>query len=96
MFEQHARRRELHVRSRREVNRHHLVAAAGERVGQYLQRDVAIELVSRARYTSPMPPAPSGATISDGPILDPEGSDISYFTGTRCLSSSNQFTTTCI
>ncbi len=28
--------------------------------------------VSRARYTSPMPPAPSGATISYGPTLVPE------------------------
>src|SRR6266850_7113400 len=29
-------------------------------------------LVSRARYTSPMPPAPSGATISYGPSFVPE------------------------
>src|SRR5688572_30026305 len=28
--------------------------------------------VSVARYTSPMPPAPSGATISYGPILVPD------------------------
>src|SRR5947209_16571332 len=28
--------------------------------------------VSRARYTSPMPPAPRGATISYGPSLPPE------------------------
>lgn len=27
---------------------------------------------SRARYTSPMPPAPSGETISYGPTLVPE------------------------
>src|SRR5882724_10123043 len=29
-------------------------------------------LVSRARYTSPIPPAPSGATISYGPSFVPE------------------------
>src|SRR5439155_5519631 len=30
--------------------------------------------VSRARYTSPIPPAPSGETISYGPSLAPRGS----------------------
>jgi hypothetical protein len=32
--------------------------------------------VSRARYTSPMPPAPSGETISYGPSLVPEARGI--------------------
>ena len=32
--------------------------------------------VSRARYTSPIPPAPSGPTISYGPSFDPEVSVI--------------------
>jgi hypothetical protein len=32
--------------------------------------------VSRARYTSPMPPAPRGATTSYGPNLWPEGNPI--------------------
>src|SRR3954454_2583744 len=32
--------------------------------------------VSRARYTSPMPPAPSGATISYGPSFVPDVSGI--------------------
>jgi hypothetical protein len=36
----------------------------GEDVRQNLDRDVALRRVSRARYTSPMPPAPSGATSS--------------------------------
>src|SRR6516164_8548816 len=33
-------------------------------------------LVSRARYTSPIPPAPIGATISYGPSLSPTESGI--------------------
>ena len=37
----------------------------GQRVGQHLDRDGSRpSRVSRARYTSPMPPAPNGATIS--------------------------------
>ena len=33
--------------------------------------------VSRARYTSPIPPAPRGATISEGPSLLPGARGIS-------------------
>ncbi len=36
----------------------------GERLGQHLERNVPIQSVSRARYTSPMPPAPIRPTIS--------------------------------
>ena len=41
------------------------VGVVRERVGQDLDRDVAIQLACRvARYTSPMPPSPIGAVIS--------------------------------
>ena len=43
------------------------VGIVRERLGQHLDRDVAIELVSRARYTSPMPPAPSGTPMVYAP-----------------------------
>ena len=43
------------------------VRVAVNGVPQDLDRNVSISLVSRARYTSPMPPAPIGATISYGP-----------------------------
>jgi len=39
-------------------------------------RSVPFSLVSRARYTSPMPPAPTGEAISYGPSLVPEVSAI--------------------
>ena len=40
------------------------IGIGDERLGQDFDRDVTIELVSRARYTSPIPPAPIGARIS--------------------------------
>ena len=40
------------------------IGVRGDVGGQHLDRDVAAEARSRARYTSPIPPAPSGATIS--------------------------------
>ena len=40
------------------------VGIEGEELRKDLQADVACSVPSRARYTSPMPPAPSGATIS--------------------------------
>ena len=42
-----------------------------ERFRQDLDRDGALQVVSVARYTSPMPPAPSGAVISYGPSRAP-------------------------
>jgi hypothetical protein len=44
---------------------------AGERLGQNLQRNGTIQHVSRARYTSPMAPAPILAMISYGPRRAP-------------------------
>src|SRR5882762_4154399 len=40
--------------------------------GKILMATVRSSLVSRARYTSPIPPAPSGDSISYGPSLLPE------------------------
>ena len=40
------------------------VGVGRERRRQDLDRDLAIELVSVARYTCPMPPSPIGAVIS--------------------------------
>jgi len=42
-----------------------------EQLGQDLDRDIAIELRVAARYTSPIPPAPSATTISYGPSFIP-------------------------
>src|SRR5258708_40331143 len=39
--------------------------------GRILMATVRSRRVSRARYTSPIPPAPSGETISYGPSLAP-------------------------
>ena len=47
------------------------VAIGGDARRQDLDRDVAAEALSRARYTSPIPPAPSSATISYPPIRVP-------------------------
>jgi hypothetical protein len=41
------------------------------RAQQDLQSDIRLSFVSRARYSSPIPPAPSGATISYGPSVVP-------------------------
>ena len=46
-----------------------------ERVGQNLDRDLAPRLVSVARHTSPMPPAPIRAVISYGPSRVPGAND---------------------
>ena len=43
------------------------LGVGSNRVAQDLDCDVAAELGSRARYTSPIPPAPSSAMISYGP-----------------------------
>ena len=40
------------------------IPVARERIGQQLEGDVALELRVPARYTSPMPPAPTLARIS--------------------------------
>src|ERR1700730_11150008 len=49
-----------------------LASALSERcVGRILIATVRSRRVSRARYTSPIPPAPSGATIWYGPSLVP-------------------------
>src|SRR6266851_6720980 len=45
--------------------------------GRILTATVRSRRVSRARYTSPIPPAPSGDWISYGPSLAPEARDIS-------------------
>ena len=43
----------------------HTLCIAGKRFRQDFQGHVAAEArIPRARYTSPIPPAPSGATIS--------------------------------
>src|SRR5580704_3813471 len=42
--------------------------------GRILMATLRSRRVSRARYTSPIPPAPSGAPISYGPSFVPEGS----------------------
>src|SRR5215472_3243223 len=44
--------------------------------GRILTATLRSSRVSRARYTSPIPPAPSGATISYGPSFVPEESPI--------------------
>ena len=44
----------------------------GQVGGQQFQRDVPARRESRARYTSPIPPAPSEPTTSNGPILLPD------------------------
>ena len=67
-----------------------------EGVGQHLDRDVAASrLVSVARYTSPMPPAPMRPVISYGPSRVP-GCQRHQFVGTRRFSSSSQLRTTTI
>ena len=43
------------------------IGIAADGLGQDLDRDVALQLVSRARYTSPMPPAPIASRISNAP-----------------------------
>ena len=47
-----------------------------KRSGNTLMATVRSRRVSHARYTSPMPPAPSGVRISNGPSLVPKGRDI--------------------
>src|SRR5438477_6636479 len=49
------------------VNRTSRSASLAKRSGSTLIATSRLSLVSRARYTSPMPPAPIGATISYGP-----------------------------
>src|SRR5689334_17416119 len=44
--------------------------------GNSLMATSRFSLVSRARYTSPIPPAPSADRISYGPICEPAASDI--------------------
>jgi len=45
------------------------IGVAGKELRENLQRDITRE--PRARYTSPMPPAPSEPTISYGPMRAP-------------------------
>src|SRR6202011_3804775 len=45
--------------------------SAAKASGRILRATLRPSRVSRARYTSPMPPAPSGAMISYGPSLVP-------------------------
>src|SRR5580658_2393392 len=56
--------------------------------GNTLTATVRSSLVSRARYTSPMPPAPMGARISYGPTLSPGRSGIKQFN--KCTRSGNR------
>src|SRR5262249_26864727 len=46
--------------------------------GSALIATVRSSRVSRARYTSPIPPAPSGARISNAPMREPAGSDMRF------------------
>ena len=48
------------------------VGIAGERLRQDFNATSRFNRVSRARYTSPIPPAPRGAMISYGPRRVPE------------------------
>src|SRR5215469_14799448 len=48
-------------------------------------------LVSRARYTSPIPPAPIGARISYGPNFSPAERDIGVSDQSNKAGSSRQF-----
>ena len=59
--------------------------------GRIFSATSRLSFVSRARYTSPMPPAPRAVRISYGPIRDPKVRDIGYFVGTRCYSSSVRY-----
>ena len=48
--------------------------------GRDLDGDESVEAVSRALYTSPIPPAPTRARSSYGPSLAPAAKDIRFFT----------------
>src|SRR5215471_18690160 len=54
------------------VNRARRSGSAANSSGRTLSATSRFSFVSRARYTSPMPPAPIGARISYGPRLVPE------------------------
>jgi hypothetical protein len=47
------------------------LSVRGKRIGEDLDCDIPIQLRIRARYTSPMPPAPMSATISYEPSRAP-------------------------
>jgi hypothetical protein len=50
------------------LDAHHVLSIVGQRRGEStLMATSRLSLGSRARYTSPMPPAPTGPRISDGP-----------------------------
>src|SRR5436309_3797637 len=54
--------------------------------GRILTATVRSRRVSRARYTSPMPPAPSGARISYGPRREPgDSTPRSYLDSAGCF-----------
>src|SRR5688500_14593619 len=56
------------------------IAVARKDVGQHLQRDVTIQPGIAGPITSPIPPAPMGASTSYGPSRDPVVSAIGRLT----------------